>query len=300
MLSLYKLEIFNAVAQERSFSRAAERLYMTQAAVSQHIHDLENALGAQLFTRKPGGVQLTEAGARLLDYTKQILGLVAQAESELTQVANLAHGALLIGALPHAAALVLPHWVLPFQQRYPQLTLSIQPESTPVILERVADGMLDLGFVDVPPEDGRLSSTPLPASEVGIIVSRNHPWSERDRISIRELDGQEFISCPARHYGRLWMNQMFARFEISPRIIAELDDTQKILELIRRQRAAAFLPRFIVQGQKEYHCLELSEAEEINHPLVLATLADSPISAIARAFLTQMSTDIFNLDQSQN
>lgn len=297
MLSLYKLEVFNTVAQENSFSRAAEHLYMTQAAVSQHIHDLEIALGAQLFTRKPGGVQLTDAGIRLLDYTKNILGLVAQAESELTQVANLPHGSLLIGALPHAAALILPFWALPFQQTYPQLTLSVQPESAEVILDRVGDGLLDIGFVNTKIEDSHLKSTVLPDSEVGIIVHRNHAWSGRESISIREIDGQPFVACPARHYGNLWTNQLFSRFEISPRVIAELDDAKKILNAVHRDHAVTLLPRCIIRNRDDFHYLTLSEVEEINRPLYLYTSADLPISAIARAFLTQMAGSAADLDR---
>jgi DNA-binding transcriptional LysR family regulator len=86
MLSLYKLEIFNAVVQEGSFSRAAQRLYLTQPAVSQHIQSLESSLGTRLFKRGRRGVQLTPAGEMLHDYTRCIMRLLAEAESAITNV----------------------------------------------------------------------------------------------------------------------------------------------------------------------------------------------------------------------
>jgi DNA-binding transcriptional LysR family regulator len=297
MLSLYKLEIFYTVAQESNFSRAAEHLYMTQAAVSQHIHDLEIALGAQLFVRKPAGVQLTGEGVRLLGYTKKILKLVAQAESELTQVAKLPHGSLIIGALPYAAALILPLWIQPFIQTYPQLTLSVQPEPSKVIIDKVADGLLDLGFVDSPIEDFQLVCTELPGCEVGIVVSQNNPWSRRESVSIQELNNQPFVTCPARHYGNLWTNQLFNRLDISPRIIAELDDIQKILDAVQQQSAVTLLPRCIIQGRNEYSYISLNDVNDMNKSLFLVTPADMPISAIARSLLTQMSLYFPNLYQ---
>ena len=92
MLNLYKLEIFAIAAQTGSFSAAAERLLMTQPAVSQHIQDLEASLGAKLFARGRRGVTLTPAGETLHRYTQEILRLLAEAENAVTDVQNLASG----------------------------------------------------------------------------------------------------------------------------------------------------------------------------------------------------------------
>jgi DNA-binding transcriptional LysR family regulator len=100
MLSLYKLEIFAAVVHAGSFSAASDRLFMTQPAVSQHIQTLEASLGTTLFVRGRRGVSLTPAGESLYGYTLQILRLVAEAESAVTDVENLAEGQIQIGATP--------------------------------------------------------------------------------------------------------------------------------------------------------------------------------------------------------
>lgn len=92
MLSLYKLEIFNTVAIEGSFSKAADRLLLTQPAISQHIRDLENSLGRTLFERGNRGVMLTAAGETLLDYTRCILRMVTDAENALANLSEIKSG----------------------------------------------------------------------------------------------------------------------------------------------------------------------------------------------------------------
>ncbi len=108
MLDLHKLNIFAAVARTGSFSAAAEQLLLSQPAVSQHVHDLEAGLGTRLFERGRRGVMLTPAGAQLYDYAQAIFRLVAEAESAVTDVANLAAGQLAVGATPGVSVYLLP------------------------------------------------------------------------------------------------------------------------------------------------------------------------------------------------
>ena len=118
MLSNYKLNIFAVVAQLGNISRAAEALYLTQSAVSQHIQSLEKILGVKLFTRSNKGVSLTPAGNKLLKFTDQILKLIAQAEYEITDINIMTEGTLKIGATGNAASYLLPSWVRSFQQNF--------------------------------------------------------------------------------------------------------------------------------------------------------------------------------------
>ena len=114
MLDLHKLDIFATVARTGSFSAAAEQLLLSQPAVSQHVHDLEASLGTRLFARGRRGVTLTPAGVQLHDYTQAIFRLVAEAESAVTDVANLAAGQLAIGATPGVSVYLLPEPIQEF------------------------------------------------------------------------------------------------------------------------------------------------------------------------------------------
>ena len=133
MLNLHKLEVFIAVAQEGKISRAAERLFMTQAAVSQHIHDLESSLGVSLFARHSQGVNLTSAGQTLLGYAQNIIRTIAAAENALTKVEILKAGKLEIGMTPTTAPFLLPAWLGGFRDRFPSIKVSVQTNITPVL-----------------------------------------------------------------------------------------------------------------------------------------------------------------------
>ena len=137
MLDLYKLRIFVTVVQEGSFSAAAERLYITQSAVSQHVSDLEAGLGVKLFTRGRRGVTLTHPGQILLGYARQIFDLVVEAENAVADVENLEGGALTIGATPGVGVYLLPDWISSFRARYPRLTISTQTGITSEIISGI-------------------------------------------------------------------------------------------------------------------------------------------------------------------
>src|SRR5690606_28687466 len=122
MLDLYKLQIFSMVVREGSFSAAAERLYMTQSAVSQHIKDLETSLGRRLFQRGWRGVKLTSHGEILNRYTAEIFDLVTRAERALIDIDHLTTGRVNLGATPGIGIYLAPDWVQDFRSRYPQLS----------------------------------------------------------------------------------------------------------------------------------------------------------------------------------
>ncbi|WP_322507628.1 LysR family transcriptional regulator [Anaerolinea sp.] len=148
MLSLHKLKIFFTVAEEGSISNAAERLYLTQAAVSQHIHDLEAALGVRLFERHAQGVRLSPAGERLREYAQQILRLASLAESELTEVSNLKEGEVRLGVTPGAAVHLLTEWLLAFHERFPHLKATVESSITPTLVSKILKRQMDFALVE--------------------------------------------------------------------------------------------------------------------------------------------------------
>jgi len=210
MLSLYKLEIFGTVVQVGSFSGAAQRLFMTQPAVSQHIQDLEKQLGTALFLRGRRGVTLTPAGNTLYDYTQRILQLVAEAESAVTNVQHLDSGQINIGATPGVSVYLLPEWIGAFRTLYPQLNVSIQTATTTEIADAVLEHQLDIGFVEGELEtiaSKRLGSLVLRPVDLFVVVSGAHPWQKRERVTLGELDEQPFITRQPGSRTRAWVDE---------------------------------------------------------------------------------------------
>ncbi|MBZ0310121.1 MAG: LysR family transcriptional regulator, partial [Anaerolineae bacterium] len=224
MIDFRKLEIFYAVTEAGSFSAAAENLYLTQSAVSQHMKELESSLGTALFKRERRGVQLTPAGVILQDYTRRILHLLAEAEAAVTDVSQLSGGQIRIGATPGIGTSVLPAWMQTFRSRYPRLALSLVTDTTSGIAQRVRQQQLDLGFIE-----GELEIMPsieqkiLQTVQQVVVVGQQHPCYLRQSIVLRELHGQPMVMRPAGTYTRRWLDSIFHQHQVSPRIAAELD-----------------------------------------------------------------------------
>lgn len=247
MLSLYKLEIFNAVAAEGSFSRAAKQMLMTQPAVSQHIRDLEATLGQALFQRGNRGVTLTPAGELLLDYTRCILRMLSDAENALAAFDESARGPLTIGSTPGVGVYLLPGWIGQFRTRYPDVKTVLRTGTTNQIASEVSNGTIDLGLIE-----GELTSAPplrmLPfrSIELRLIVDEGHPLSRFSSASIRALDGQAFIARPPGSHTRQWTDQLFAQNGVAPHIVAEFDNPEAITQAVAGGLGVSLLPDWTI------------------------------------------------------
>ena len=220
MLDLYKLQIFVTVAQEGSFSAAAERLYVTQSAVSQQIKTLEKQLGRSLFQRGRRGVKLTAHGDILLRYSQQIFALLEEAENALVDVENLAEGRLSIGATPGISIYLVPDWVQRFRAQYPQLSVALKTGVTAQIVADVLAKQIDLGFVEGELDDlkpQRLNVIALEEVEQMVIVGFKHPWWDKETVEIADLHQQSFIVRPPDSQSRIWLDQALSMTTASSR-----------------------------------------------------------------------------------
>lgn len=255
MLDLYKLEILVRVVEEGSFSAAAERLLMTQSGVSQHIQDLERSVGTPLFTRSSRGVRLTPAGETLYDYTLRLMALVAEAETAVTDVANLAAGTVTLGATPGVSVYVLSEWVQSFAAVYPNLTVQIQTEITPRIVDGLIASRLDVGFVEgelAAALEARMEVRVLEPLDQYVVVGRKHPFWGREQVAIGELDGQRFIMRQRESQTRIWLDAQLAAQGVHPLVGAEFDHVESIKRAVMAAPALTILPIYAVQDEVDY------------------------------------------------
>lgn len=294
MLDLYKLQIFSVVVQEGSFSAAAERLYMTQSAVSQHIKELEASLGRQIFQRGWRGVKLTSHGEILNRYTAEIFELVARAESALMDIDNLTSGRISIGATPGIAVYLAPDWVQHFRSRYPQLTVVLQTGVTAQIVSDVLGQRLDIGFIEGeldehPPP--RLASLVLKDIEQQVVVGFKHPFWARDTVQIEDLGQQSLIVRQANSQSRIWLEHTLHQHGIEPVIGAEFDNLESIKRAVSIGLCLAVLPPYVVQSEVEHNLLHMIpiEGKPFTRSLKLIWDATVHFSPITRAFLVELS-----------
>lgn len=292
MLNLYKLEVFAAVVQSGTFSAAAERLLMSQPAVSQHIQDLEAALGAQLFHRSRRGAELTAAGETLWEYTQQILKLVADAELAVVDVKKLASGQIALGATPGAGVYLLPDWIQDFRSRYPNLTVAMQTGITQQIVAGLRAGRIDLGFIEGEIEAAEdVEVLELREDEQFVVVGRKHPWWSRTEVGVDELQEQTFIVRQRNSQSRLWLESALQQYGIRPAIGAEFDAVESIKRAVTLGSCLTVLPVYVFHAEQENDLLRgiRVHGRLLTRTLKLAWMRGYRFTPVQRTFLRDLA-----------
>jgi DNA-binding transcriptional LysR family regulator len=193
-LDLYKLEIFYWVAELKSFSRAANLLSLRQPTVSAHVHELEEAVGGKLFYRIPGKVSFTPLGQMLADRAKTLLAFKRETVAALEQFQGTLTGELWVGGSNIPGEYLLPQKLGTFVKRYPGIKPILRIRDSAGVVEDLLDGKVELGFVGFKNDDTRLTFAKMWKDEMVLAVPKNHPWSRRKSIRLKELKAEKFIA----------------------------------------------------------------------------------------------------------
>jgi DNA-binding transcriptional LysR family regulator len=195
-MNLHLLRIFTAVADQMSFSKAAETLYISQPAVSKGVSELEHQIGQPLFERGAGKLRLTEAGVVLAERGRAIFAVERTAEEDLRALQGLQHGILRIGASTTIATYLLPPVIAKFLRAYPGIDLRLTILNTLSIVKLLLDYQLDVALVEGPVADERISSEAWRLDELVVIAAPDHPFATRagrEGISIALLSEEVFL-----------------------------------------------------------------------------------------------------------
>jgi len=293
MLNLHQLEVFYVVAQSRTFGEAADKLYISQPAISQQIKGLEIAVGSRLFERSRRGISLTPAGEILLEHTREILRLVAVAENAVTNIHNLQEGKTTIGATPNISSYLLPEWIRAFRDKYPNLTPSVQTDVTPRTIADVLAGQLDLGFIegelsgDVSERLGHVVLQDVPQR---IVVGRAHEWWGRTNVSIHDLAEQAFVMRQQTSQTRIWLSAVLQAHDIFPRITGEFDNPEAIKHSTITGQCVTILPEYAVQKEVELDLLHVVRVDDfdLRRELKLIWDSDRVFPPVTRAFVAYL------------
>lgn len=174
LVNFHRLKVFYTVAQQGSFSRAAEKLYTSQPNVSKHVSQLEMELGTLLFHRLGSGIELTEAGRAVYRYAQQVLDLTAEMRRTLAELQGLERGSLRLGASSTPGIYLLPELVAAFGRRYPGLEVSLFINNSKWVANEVLAGKVDLGFVGGFVEAAGLQVQPFVRDQVVLIAPPGH------------------------------------------------------------------------------------------------------------------------------
>jgi DNA-binding transcriptional LysR family regulator len=192
-MDLHQIEIFCTLIKLRSFSRAAEALYLTQPTVSSHIKNLETDLGVQLLDRLGKRVVPTEAGEVLFRHGQKLLALRDHAREEIEAISGKVGGALKIGGSTIPGAYILPSFIGAFKKIHPSASIQLLIDDTAKVTEAVANGELAIGVVGAAVVDRHLEAHPFLRDELVIAVPSSHPWSRKRTVSADAVRGEPFL-----------------------------------------------------------------------------------------------------------
>jgi len=187
MIDLDRLRVFHAVAQARSFTRAAEALHLTQPGISKHVKQMEEYFGVPLFDRLGRSVALTQAGEILFEATQEVMGLVGAAEQRIAELGGLHGGTLSVGASFPIGVYVLPRILALYRGSHPQVEVKLEISTTAKIEARVLDNRLELGLVTHDIRDPHLFASEFMSDELVVVVPKKHRWANRTRIQAQQL-----------------------------------------------------------------------------------------------------------------
>lgn len=192
-MNLHLLKTFASVAEQRSFSRAAEAIHISQPAVSRAVRELEDQLGMALVERGGGQVRLTEAGAELFQHARAIFALEQSAMADLRGRLGLERGSLTIGASRTIGTYFLPPVIAEFLQQFPAIDVRIISENTELIQRRLLAYELDIAFVEGAVEDPRVEQSYWHEDELVILAHSNHPLLDRRALRAQDLDAERWV-----------------------------------------------------------------------------------------------------------
>src|SRR5215470_6214062 len=200
-MDLSALKIFLAVAEERSFSRAAARVHRTQPAVSQAVKRLESDLGEELFDRSSKSGTLTDAGRVLQNYGQRLVRLAEETESAMRELRDLRRGRVLIGANEAAVHTLLP-LIGRFRERYQEIAIDVRRVPARQIAVEVQQGSLDFGALTFHPTESGLHEVPVGSDELVLLVAPQHALANRRHVTMEEVAAEAVVAhndpSPAR------------------------------------------------------------------------------------------------------
>ncbi|MEZ8217662.1 selenium metabolism-associated LysR family transcriptional regulator [Fervidibacter sacchari] len=264
-LDLWQLEIFCAVAELKSFSRAAEALFVSQPTVTSHISALEKRLGVKLFDRTTRKVTLTPAGKLLYRHAKALLAEHEAAMQELSKFQGGLRGRLVFGSSTIPAHYLLPSLMAKFCREFPETQLLMRVGSSGEVLDSVLNGELEMGVIGFRPDEPQIRTIPLWNDEVVLIVPPEHEWSERTFVPIAELTNQPFVFREEGSGTRKTFEQFLLKHKISPRqlrIVAEVGSTEAVKQFVAAGGGVGFVSVRAVDCEAEQERLRIVRLQE--------------------------------------
>jgi DNA-binding transcriptional LysR family regulator len=248
--SLNSLLVFHEVAKHRSFSKAAEGLFISQPAVTKHIKELERRVGMGLIQRRKGGFSLTEGGKIIFRYSRKISSHLMEMENVLGSLQKDHRGLLKIGTTESYSRCLMPRLLSGFQAAHPAFKIALDVGNSDEIERNLLVYKNDLGLIGLTRSSSKLEAIPFLKEPLVLIVSPNHSLAKRKVVSLRELEGYPFIIRAKGSTTRRIVLQAFKDLEIRPSLLMEAGSSEFIKQWVSEGKGVSVIVKRIVEDEE--------------------------------------------------
>jgi len=253
---------FFEVARAGSVAGGAQRLRISQPAVSREIREIEQRLGLVLFDRLPRGVSLTQAGTLLFGYAERIFALSDAAESSMKELAGLGAGQLKIGASATIGVYLVPDLIARFTATFPAVNVELTVTNTQLVEEGLRNEEFALGFIEGPYDDTRLQAKPIGADEIVLVAAAERPRTAQ-KLRAQDLVAQSVILREPGSGTRAVVETAYASIGLQMEPLMSVSNTEAIKRMLLAQRAVAYVSSLSVRDEVRRGELEVLDVADL-------------------------------------
>ena len=250
-LEVRHLKLVETVAKEGGLTKAANRLHVTQSALSHQLRDIEDKLGTSLFLRLNKKMLLTQAGERLLSAAPAVLEELKRAEEDIRQIALHREGIIRISTECYTCYHWLPPVLKPFNREFPRVEVRIVAEATRRPIEALLDGRLDVAITSNITRNRKLELKPLFKDEMVVIVSPDHSFASRPYVVPKDFAAEHLLVYALPKEDLTIFQKVLAPAGISPKHVSRVELTEAIIEMVKAGLGIGVMARWAVMSQLE-------------------------------------------------
>ncbi len=297
-IELRHLRYFLAVAEAGSFSRAADRLAISQPNVSRQMRDLEAELRVSLFQRHGKRILLTTTGIIFKEHARAILRQMETFLQEISAEPGQMRGALHLGVVPILNVALMPQLLGLFAANHPQISLNVEEISSTEIETALEEGRMDVGLGFLTRHSPNLRYERLCTDEFALLVHQSHEWAQRRFIEVRELHQVRILQLPDSFVMRRMSDAICREHQVRPHTVAEINAIETLLRSLAPLHAAALMPKIALRGTTGLTAIRL-KGKNLALEIGLLRLIDSGANSAVSEFTELARTAVPKIIKSR-
>jgi LysR family transcriptional regulator, hydrogen peroxide-inducible genes activator len=284
-MEIHQLRYFCAVAETGSFSRAAEQSHISQPSLSQQILKLEDELGARLFDRLGRSVRLTELGKTFLPRARAVLRELEAAKGDVVEGKEFVGGPITVGVIPTVAPYFLPPHLTAFSRKFPQVRLTVVEEITPVLLERLRAGTIDVAILALPIRGHEFNAFPLLTERLFAALPKKHKLKTQRSLSLKDLRAEPFLLLRDGHCFRDTAVAACDRARLDPQIVFESGQFSSLLSMVSAGIGVSIVPEMAIEKKSQCRYIRIADKQAVR-TIGAVTLRGRSLTRAHNAFLS--------------